>query len=283
MNNKMNNKYKFLFLLIPAAVIILAFEILPLISIFISSFRDPLAGEVTLGNFKQIFMSPYYVQSISNSIFVSLLSALIGIIISSVGAWAIHSSSGKWRSFFNDVLNITSNFQGVVLAFALILILGNSGVLPGIGNVLAIDWLSNFDLYSVKGVLIAFIYFQIPLGTILLFPAFDAIKTEYKEAASLLNATNGQFWIKVGLPIIFPSIVGTFSLLFANALAAYATPYAIVGNNFALLPIRISNMFTGDVMLQPELGSALSLIMLGIMAIMSLVCNSWARYLRKNS
>ena len=167
------------------------------------------------------------------------------------------------------------------MAFAFILLLGNSGILTTLGEKWNLAVLNNYDLYTTSGILITFIYFQIPLATLLLYPSFDGIKTEYKEAASLMNATAWQFWTKIGLPLVLPSIFGTFSVLFSNALAAYATPYALLGNNYALLPIRISSMFTGDVVQQVELGSALSIVMLVLMSTMTVLSNSLLKKFRK--
>ena len=53
-----------------------------------------------------------------------------------------------------------------------------------------------------------------------------------------------------------------FSLL--NAIAAYATPYLLVNNSIALLPVKVVDMFVGDVRQRPGLGSALSLVLLTI-------------------
>ena len=51
----------------------------------------------------------------------------------------------------------------------------------------------------------------------------------------------------------------------ANALAAYATAYALLMNNYALLPINVSGMFVGDVTQRKEMGGALSVIMMILM------------------
>ena len=276
-----SEKRKHLMLLLPFALLILLFELMPLTNILVNSFLEAGTGGITFANFATIFTSDYYLMSIKNSLFVSLLSAFIGIAIALLGAYAIHSASDRMKKFFITTLNMTSNFQGIVLAFAFILLLGNSGILTTLAEQWNLTGLNNYDLYTTSGILITFIYFQIPLATLLLYPSFEGIKTEYKEAASLMNATAWQFWSKIGLPLLLPSIFGTFSVLFSNALAAYATPYALLGNNYALLPIRISSMFTGDVVQQVELGSALSIVMLVLMSTMTVISNSLLKKFRK--
>ena len=112
-----------------------------------------------------------------------------------------------------------------------------------------------------------YVYFQIPLSTLLLIPAFDSIRKEWKEAVALLGGSRMTFWRKVGIPVLMPSILGTFSVLFANALAAYASAYALLMNNVSLLPIRLSEQFVGDIIQRPEFGSAIAVIMMVFMVI----------------
>lgn len=274
-------KRKYLILLLPFVVLISLFELLPLLSIFLNSFLSPSTGKWSLENFASIFSSDYYVMSLTNSLKVTMLSALMGILIAILGAYAIHTASHKLKKAFIMILNMTANFQGIVLAFAFILLLGNSGTLTLLGQQFGIPGLADYNLYGTSGIIITFIYFQIPLATLLLYPSFDAIHQEYKEAAMILKASAFQFWLRVGIPILLPSIFGTFSVLFSNALAAYATPYALLGSNYALLPIRISAMFTGDIVQQVELGSALSIIMLAMMSVMTLVSHLLLKKVRR--
>ena len=100
-----------------------------------------------------------------------------------------------------------------------------------------------------------------------MIPAFESIRKEWKEAVAIMGGTNRTFWMKVGIRALGPSILGTFSTLFANAIAAYATAYALLMNNFSILPIRIAEQFKGDIVQRPEFGSALSVILMLLMVI----------------
>ena len=126
-----------------------------------------------------------------------------------------------------------------------------------------------------------YIYFQIPLSTLLLIPAFDGVQKQWKEACTLLGGNMSTFWRKVGIPVLMPSILGTFSVLFANSLAAYATAYALMMNNISLLPIQIAGCFTGEVRIRAGLGGALSVTMMIIMVIMIVITNALSRRFQK--
>ena len=276
-----NRKYIYLVALIPFLVVAFMYEIIPLITIVMNSFHPDTGGAFTLENYRTVFSKLLYQKAIINSIKISLISAIAGIIIAFFGARAAHQSTGKLHNVFMAILNMVSNFAGIPLAFAYMVLLGNAGVMTQIGRTMGIDALANFNLYSTNGVSLIYVYFQIPLSTLLLIPAFEGIRKEWQEATTLLGASKGQFWTRVGIPVLMPSIMGTFSVLFANALAAYATVYAIMMNSISLLPIQIAGSFVGEVKQRPGLGGALSVVMMLIMVIMILITNMISRRFQK--
>ncbi len=272
---KSTNKYVYLLALVPFAVVVCLYELIPLITLVIDSFGVDGDASVLFSfeNYKKIFTSLAYKKSILNSLKITTVSTLFGIIIAFLGARAAHNSRGKVRNAFMAVLNMTSNFAGVPLAFAYMILLGNLGIITQLAKMYGIEFIQNFDLYSSKGLILMYIYFQIPLSTLLLIPAFDGIRKEWQEANMLLGGRSSTFWFKVGIPVLIPSIFGTISVLFANALCAYATAYALLMNNFNLLPVNISALFVGDIVLKPKLGAALSVVMIIIMCAVILLDN----------
>ena len=268
-------KRMYLAALLPFLILAGMFEILPVLTIIAKSFI-PEGGEpgFTIQNYINIFEKPLYRMAIKNSLIVSLVSAAIGLVAAFAGGKAACEKGGRTKRVFMSVLNMVSNFSGVPLAFAFIILLGNAGVVTIMGKSLGIGVLSDFPLYTVWGLMITYIYFQIPLATLLLIPSFDSIRKEWKEAVSLMGGGSGVFWCKVGIPVLMPSILGTFSTLFANAISAYATAYALLMNNFSILPIRISEQFTGDVVQRPEFGSALAVVLMLLMTASILITQS---------
>lgn len=265
----MKNK-KSLIALVPFLIIILLFELAPLVSIVVRSF-SPIDGiGFTLEHFIKILTTDLYIDSIKGSLIIAMVSSILGIIISFLGAKAVHTNK-RTGKFFRTILNITSNFAGIPLAFAFIILLGNTGVITLFMKNLGFDLLKVFDLYSLKGLILTYVYFQIPLATLLLLPSFDLIKKEWKEAVQLLGGSKFTYWFKVVIPNLLPSILGTFSVLFANAIAAYATGYALLSSNAMLLPVRISEQFVGDLVQAKEFGSALAVVLMLLMVLATLI------------
>ena len=270
-----NSRYFYLLALLPFLLLVVLYELLPLIMLVVDSFGVDKKPEIgfSLQNYEKIFTALSYKTAILNSLRITLISTAIGIVVAFLGARAAYNSRGKFRNVFMTVLNMTSNFAGVPLAFAYMIILGNAGVVRQIADRYGIEFIQNFDLYTSGGLTLMYIYFQIPLSTLLLIPAFNGIRNEWNEANMLLGGTNLHFWGKIGIPVLLPSIFSTLSVLFANALTAYATAYALLMNNFSLLPINISASFVGDIKTKPKLGAALSVVMMLIMCIVILINN----------
>ena len=280
--NLMKKKtYIYLLALVPFLIVAMLYEIVPLITVIVKSFQPDGGTGFTLENYQSVFSKLLYQKAIINSIKISLTSAVAGIIIAFLGARAAHQHQGKLNHVFMTVLNLVYNFGGIPVAFAYMILLGNAGLVVNIGKELGINALSTYNLYTMNGMSLIYIYFQIPLSTLLLIPAFDGVQKQWKEACTLLGGTPGIFWRKVGIPVLMPSILGTFSVLFANALAAYATIYALMMDNIALLPVQIAGCFTGEVKIRAGLGGALSVVMMAIMVIMILITNGLSRRFQK--
>jgi putative spermidine/putrescine transport system permease protein len=261
-------KWLALLCLAPFAIVFIVFQIAPLVWVLVHSLQSEDTGW-GLDNFSKIFASKFYLQAIQQSLEISFWSSLFGIVIAVLGSYSLHKVDSKLRNFVNAFANMTSNFSGVPLAFAFIILLGFNGSITIMLKQAGI--IEDFNLYSKTGLIILYTYFQIPLGVLLLYPAFDALREDWRESASLLGANSWQFWRFIGLPVLTPALLGTFVILLANALGAYATVYALTTGNFNVLPIRIAAMVSGDISLDPNMASALAVILVGLMTLVTLV------------
>ncbi len=257
---------------IPLIIFALAFEILPMGYIIYSSVHT-VTG-ISLQSYSQIFQSKYYVVSLRNSLLVSVAVGIIGLIIGTFGALALRSLGEAWREKLLTLVNMTSNFSGVPLAFAYIVLLGVNGLVTVlVKEKMGLDLYGmGFSLFSWTGIVLVYIYFSVPLAFMLMYPAVYALRQDIQEAAQILGASRIHFWRKIGLPILLPSMLGSFTLLFANSLGAYATAYALTNSNNSLVSITIANLVTGDIFPDPSLASALAVIMAGFL-VASIVIN----------
>ncbi|UXZ47641.1 ABC transporter permease [Pseudomonas soli] len=265
MNASHRGRYLALLCLLPFAVFFIIFQIAPLAWVAINSLQSESGWG--LANFSKIFASKFYLQALQRSLEISFWSSLFGIVIATLGAYSLRQVDSKLRDFVSAFANMTSNFSGVPLAFAFIILLGFNGALTLLLKQMGL--LGDFSIYSKTGLILVYTYFQIPLGVLLLYPAFDALREDWRESAALLGASHWQFWRHIGLPVLTPALLGTFVILLANALGAYATVYALTTGNFNVLPIRIAGLVAGDISLDPNLASALAMVLVGLMTVVT--------------
>ena len=128
-----------------------------------------------------------------------------------------------------------------------------------------------FNLISFWGLTLVYLFFQIPLMILIITPALEGLKREWREAAAILGATGPQYWRMVALPILFPSLIGTLALLFANAFGAVATAYALTGSSMSIVPIMLFAQIRGDVLGDPHLGYALAFGMIVVTGIANFI------------
>lgn len=257
----------------PFALFALLFLILPTFRIVIASFLTP-DGAFTLANIAGL-ATPSIIDATVLSLKLSLLTGLLGCLIGLVIAVAVtRGGLPEWlRGGMLTFSGVASNFAGVPLAFAFIATLGRLGLV----TVLLRDWFGinlaalGFNLISFTGLAVTYLYFQIPLMILIITPALDGLKREWSEAAQTLGASNAQYWRMVALPVLWPSLLGAFALLFANAFGAVATAMALTGSALSIIPIILFAQIRGDVLNDPHLGYALAFGMIVVTGIANFV------------
>ncbi|MEI7598227.1 MAG: ABC transporter permease subunit [Aestuariivirga sp.] len=258
---------------VPFAVFALLFLILPTIRIVIASFQTP-EGLFTLGNIAGL-AAPNILDATILSLKLSLLTAFFGCLIGLGIAIAVtRGGLPDWlRGGMLTFSGVASNFAGVPLAFAFIATLGRLGLI----TVLLRDWFGinlaalGFNLISFTGLALTYLYFQIPLMILIITPAIDGLKREWNEAAQTLGASDLQYWRMVALPVLWPALLGSFALLFANAFGAVATAMALTGSALSIVPIILFAQIRGDVLNDPHLGYALAFGMIVVTGIANLI------------
>lgn len=258
---------------LPFALFVGLFLFAPTMKIVIGAFQTPDGG-LTLDNIRGLFttsiLSSYWI-----SIKISAASAALGCLVGFLMAAAVVLGGlpGWIRSPLLTFSGVASNFAGVPLAFAFLATLGPLGLITvwlrsefGI-NLRALG----FNILSFWGLTITYLFFQIPLMILIITPALDGLKREWREAASVLGATGAQYWRMVALPILFPALLGTFALLFANAFGAVATAIALTGSSLNIVPIMLFAQIRGDVLGNPNLGYAMAFGMILVTGVANVI------------
>jgi len=258
---------------VPFGVYVTLGLLLPMAAVAVGAFQDN-SGGFTFSNVKAATRGAYlhgFWQSIILSLLASILPGIFGLLI----AYAIYTAKRGTvlRQAAITASGVFANFGGVPLAFLFVATLGASG--------LATRWLADlgfnpydhgFNLYSLAGVVVVYMYFQIPLMVLVILPALEGLRPAWREAAENLGARTWDYWRHVGGPVLLPSFLGCVLLLFGSALSAYATAEALTSGTIPLTSIQIGSFLNGNVIAgQENIGKALGLGMVIIIAIAMLI------------
>lgn len=256
--------------LAPFLLFCLLFEVLPAVIIIQGSFTDNTSGAFTFNNFQRVLSLPSNLHAFETSISISIVSALIGGILGGLAAYGVYTLRISWlRNFLIGFSSIAANFAGVPLAFAFVATLGVTGfVTAALLNIFHLDlYAHGFSIYEFWGLVIVYVYFQLPLMILLTLPALNGLRPEWHEAATNLGASSFTYWRRVGLPVLLPSLVAASMLLFANSFGAFATAFALAQGNINLVPILINFVMNGNVTVDFGLGNALAVGMIIVLLV----------------
>jgi putative spermidine/putrescine transport system permease protein len=255
--------------LVPFFVFVFAFLLLPVLYLVVGSFQDA-QGNLTVENYGGLF-NGQVARAYSNSIEISAVTAIAGGLLGLILAYAVILGGlpKSLRSFVMTFSGVASNFAGVPLALAFIFTLGQLGLITVLLKNLGYDVYntSSFTIYSRLGLEIVYLYFQLPLMVLIIAPAIDGLKKDWREAAENMGTSSTQYWRHVALPILMPSIMGCVILLFGNAFGAQATAYQLTSGQIPLVTLLIGIQMSGDVLHNTGLGYAMAMGMVVIMAV----------------
>jgi len=244
------------------------FLLLPTLIVVVGAFFSD--SGLTLSNLTGL-QKDFIVSAFVNSVILSATSALIGAVGGAILAYAVATGnpSGSVRRLVLSACGVLAQFGGVTLAFAFIATIGQAGFLTLWLQQHVVDiYAGGVWLYQLKGLVLVYAYFQIPLMVLVFLPALDGIRPQWREATESLGGRTWHYWRYVAGPLLAPAFIGATLLLFANAFSAYATAYALINQGAIIAPLQIGNDLTSEVGLhQPGLAKAEALVMVVIVTV----------------
>lgn len=263
--------------MLPFTIYVLIFMGLPLYEVIYGSLTTD-AGQFTWDNFKTIFADPYWTPLINSLIlaaWTSVLGALFGVWLAA--AVVAGKPGGMLRRVVSSASGVLAYFAGVPLAFAFIATLGRApgGIFTQLLKDIGVDlYAHGFSIASLFGVGLTYVYFQIPLMVILITPALEGLRPQWREAAENLGASRLDYMRHVAIPVMMPALIGSLLILFGNAFSAYATALALVGSTISLIPAKINSAINGNVLVsQDRIALALGVEM--ILIVMVIMTGYW--------
>ncbi|RLP75746.1 ABC transporter permease subunit [Mycetocola tolaasinivorans] len=259
--------------LVPFALYVLIFLLIPTVLALTTGFFNR-SGAFTWDNIAAL-VDPTVLKTFGNSLWISLLTAALGALVGAIVCYALLSFSptSRLRASVEAVSSVLAQFGGVMLAFAFIATIGVQGLLTVLlKDVFGVAlYPGEIWLYQMPGLILPYLYFQIPLMVLTFMPALSGLKPAWTEANATLGGSSWTFWRRVGIPVLAPAFAGGFLLLFANSFSAYATAAALISQGSQIVPLQIRTALISETVLGREnLAGALALGMIVIMIVLML-------------
>ena len=246
--------------LLPFFIFVGYFLAWPITKVFIASLKSN-DNKWTLSNYGPL-LHGVYLHSFIVSIKIGLITALLGSIFGGLFAFVIDSYAGpRLTSVLDSISAVFANSGGVPLAFTFLASFGaNAGLIKLLKRWGWDLYADGFSIFSFTGICLVYIFFQAPLMVLVFKPALKGLRKEWREASTSLGGSNAMYLRKIAIPILFPSFVGSFLLLFAGGFSAFATASALTVGNVPLIPLVIGNLINGNVISnKTHLGASLAI------------------------
>jgi putative spermidine/putrescine transport system permease protein len=219
--------------------------------------------DLTLHNYMAVFTDPFYRSSLALSLTLSMVISVLSILLCMGPAWLLVRRDFPGKRAFRAILTIPMAFSGIIIGFLAVIMIGRIGFIPQITELLIGVRLGEALAYSLTGLGLAYIWFQIPRATLTLESAIRKFDWDLDAAAHSLGASNWQVLRYVLLPLLTPAIVSTVAVTFAVSMGSFGVALLLL-KKASIFPLEIYNQIYAN--LAFEMAGAMSVI-LGIMTV----------------
>lgn len=168
-------------------------------------------------------LSPADWAAVRFTISQALVSALLSVIFAIPVARALARQSFRGRGVVITLLGAPFLLPVIVAVLGLLAVFGRGGVL---NNGLGLLGLPTVSIYGFHGVVLAHVFFNLPLATRLILQGWLSIPSERFRLAATLNAPVGRL---LEWPMLRTTVPGVFLVVFLICLTSFAVALTLGG------------------------------------------------------
>ena len=210
-------------------------------------------GVLTLRNYASYFTTPRMFRSLTNSLYVSIVTMIITTVLAFFFAYGLTRTTIPGKGLFYTVSTFPLIAPSIIQGLALILLFGRNGLVTR--YVLHTDW----NIYGATGIIAAECLYCFPNALFILYTTLSAVDTRLDEAAQSLGASALKTFYKVTLPSAKYGIASAAALSFNLTITDFGVP-VVIGGNYSVLATDIYQQVIG--MQRFDLGATISVILL---------------------
>jgi putative spermidine/putrescine transport system permease protein len=223
--------------LLPLAVVVIAFFLLPMAKLMVVG----ASGKLGLSAYAAILTEPRYRTTLINTVVLSAAVTFATLVISTIAGLFLQRHRFPGRALLVALLTFPLAFPGVVVGFMIILLAGRQGLIGEI--TLALFGEKEVWAYSIEGLFLGYLYFSIPRVILTIMAAVEKLDPSLEEAARALGAGPWAVHRDVILPALGPAFLASGAIAFATAMGAFGTAFTLA-TDIDVLPMLIYTEFT---------------------------------------
>lgn len=264
------------FLLSPALLTIVTLLLVPLAFIVVYSFWLRTASGADqigfhLDNWQEALTDPFYRDILLSTLRIAGITTLVCAVLGYPTAYFVARSRTRHKTLLLLLLVLPFWVSYIIRTLSWINILGVSGALNAVLLGLGIIQEPLQMLYNEAAVILGLVHFLLPFIVLNVYVSLIGIDTHLESAARSLGCNPRQAFLEITLPLSMPGLAAGSLLCFVLAAGTYITPLVLGGPRDAMF----ANLVFDAIITQLDwpLGSALSLMLLAVLAVLVALYN----------
>lgn len=271
-------------LLLPAALFVLAIYAWPTLGLFRNAFNEtgPTGAMVETWSLKttaEVFDDSFTFELTLNSLWLSLSATLLALALSYPVALFLFRTNSRFRGLLAVVAIMPILISGVVRVFGWLAILGDRGLVNSLAQSLGLISAPMKLVFNWTGVTIGLAESIMPYMILALLAGFGQLDRTLEEASRSLGATPMRTFLRVTLPLSLPALALAAGLGFVLSMSAYITPKLLGGGRVFVLATEIFEQATTNT--NWPMASVLAIYTLVLLLLLLVASNLAARGLKR--
>lgn len=188
--------------------------------------------------FSEVFASAQFGTAVKNSVFVSLVSTLISLVIAYALAWVLNRTHIPFKGIISIIIVLPMLLPSLAHGMGLIVLFGNNGLIT---NLLGLD----FSIYGMWGIVIGSVMYSFPVAFLMLDDVLKYEDASPYQAASVLGVPRWRQMTAITWPYLRKPLISVIFATFTLIVTDYGVPL-MVGGKFYTLPVLMYQEVVGQ-------------------------------------
>lgn len=267
----------------PAALIVVAFLVMPVGYLLLLSFNPPITGELrlstemTLLNYSRLVSDPFYLTILLRSVGIAAVTTIISAVMGYVLALSLWRAPKSLKNYLVVLVLAPLLISVVVRTYGWMVILGDNGVLNNALIYFGVIQQPIKIMFTRLAIVIGLVHVFLPFMALSILSSMERIDPAIPEAAKTLGAGPFAVHRNVIIPLCAPGFAAGFTIVFSLAISAYVTPMLMGSGATDMITTLIYQQFM--VVYNWHFGAALTTSLLAVtLLLLSLMLYGFARY-----